>query len=335
MYSVGVTPIGRPARIDRPGALHHVINRGSGQDPIFATEEDVGRFLSLLAFVTREGLLQVLSYAVLSTHFHLVVNSPAGRLSEALHRVGSLYALWFNRTRDLRGHTFEARFFSRLIEDEIDLAGTVTYVDGNPVAAGMAASPEQYAHGSARFYLGAPSPRWLSRDLIESLACRLARKQRFEPAAYLSIWRFASASGSSDLVQRASRSPNVKVAPLKVLIEAGPEHVQRWLLENLRRREGRATPQLVVGGEELLRRLGQEGLASLSRSAAPAAGLLYTISGWTMSEIATRYRVSQPTIHRAVADHRRRMLEDVAYRTEVARFVAATVRAVYGGFRGA
>lgn len=329
--------MGRPARLDRPGALHHVVNRGQGHSPIFASDADVHRFLTLLRFLTLAGELRVLAYALLSTHFHLVVQSVMGRLAAALQRVEQLYAKWYNRTRGRDGHAFKARYFSRPIEDEIDLACVVGYVDWNPFEAGMAASPGAYPHGSARYYLGEPSPRWLSRDLVEALACRIAQVERFQPSAYLSLWRFARGSGGSEVVRRASESRVVGVAPLQVLIRAGPEATQHWLMENLQREEGRTQPCLVVGGSELLLQwkskshgLDREGARD---NALPAvAGMLHTLSGWTMSEIGAQFLVSQPTIHRAVAAHRRRMQGDPAYRERIAQFVATTVRAVYGAF---
>jgi hypothetical protein len=267
----------------------------------------------------------------------LVVQSPTGQLSSALQRIEQLYAWWFNRTRERDGHAFKGRFFSRMLEDEIDLACVVDYVDRNAVEAGMAESPASYPHGSARYYLGELGPRWLSRDVVESLACRIAGIARFEPNAYLRLWSVAQRSGAGELIQRASRSRGVAIAPLRVLVRSGPEYVQRWLLENLEREEGRSQPCLVVAGDELIRRVMLHEAAGGSAASGSAlltstAGLLHAISGWTMNEIASRFQVSQPTVYRAVAAHRRRLRESDSYRTGVVRLITDVIASLYGPF---
>ena len=77
----------RSPRIDYPGAWHHVVNGGIAKRSVFETVADVRHFRSRLARESRAGRIEVHAFAVLTTHFHLLVRSPRGELPEAMRRI--------------------------------------------------------------------------------------------------------------------------------------------------------------------------------------------------------------------------------------------------------
>jgi REP element-mobilizing transposase RayT len=81
----------------------------------------------------------VIAWCLMSTHYHLVVEAKREQMSLAAHRLNSLYAMYFNRRHDRRGHLFENRFSSWVVQDEEHLWETVEYVLENPVIAGLCA----------------------------------------------------------------------------------------------------------------------------------------------------------------------------------------------------
>jgi len=87
----------RSPRTDRPGQLHHVMNRGIARRTVFETRADVRAFLCLLAVAVRRRPIEVVACCVLTTHFHLVLRSRDGRLSATLRWTLNLYVRWFNR----------------------------------------------------------------------------------------------------------------------------------------------------------------------------------------------------------------------------------------------
>lgn len=205
----------RLARRDQPGMLHHVTNRSLGHIPLFETERDVRAFLALLALLVRRGALQVHAYAVLSTHFHLLVTSGEAGLATALQWLQHLYARWFNRTRERDGHAFKARYFSRPVEDDAYRLQVVAYIDRNPVVARMAEHPASYPHGSARFYVLGRGRPWLRRDLVGHLVERITRRS-FDPADYHRLWQAAAPPGD-ELVERLLQQRTLVAAPVHVL----------------------------------------------------------------------------------------------------------------------
>ena len=65
----------RQARLDAPGALHHVMGRGIEGTSIFRSDEDREDFLTRLGSLCEGGDLSVFAWALLDNHFHLLIRT--------------------------------------------------------------------------------------------------------------------------------------------------------------------------------------------------------------------------------------------------------------------
>jgi putative transposase len=159
----------RPLRLDLPGALHHVTNRGNEQKDIFRSDEDRLDFLDFLVEEKERCNWIIHDYVLMHNHFHLVVETPEGNLSKGMQRVQSRYAQRFNWRHDRKGHLFGGRFKSILAESESYLLELSRYVNLNPVRAHMVDRPEQYRWSSYRAKIGLEeAPAWLSMQALDS-----------------------------------------------------------------------------------------------------------------------------------------------------------------------
>ena len=66
----------RKLRVQYPGAIYHLLNRGDRREQIFADDHDRHRFLKTLAEACEKTGWQVHAYCLMSNHFHLVVETP-------------------------------------------------------------------------------------------------------------------------------------------------------------------------------------------------------------------------------------------------------------------
>ena len=132
----------RQARLDVPGALHHVMGRGIDRRPIFAEEKDREDFLARLEKLVEKESLGVYAWALMPNHFHLLVRTTKTRLSQVMRKLLSGYAGNFNRTHGRAGHVFQNRFKSILCEEENYFLELVRYIHLNPVRAGLVKSIE-------------------------------------------------------------------------------------------------------------------------------------------------------------------------------------------------
>ena len=141
----------RGPRIDAPGAIHHVTFRGIERRAIFADDLDREALLTRMDRLAILFWFRVFAWVLMPNHVHLVIQTKFGALPQFMARLGTSYALHFNRRHGRAGHVFQNRYWSRPIEDELD--AVVAYVHRNPVRAGLVteASLPAYAwsgHGS-------------------------------------------------------------------------------------------------------------------------------------------------------------------------------------------
>jgi putative transposase len=134
----------RRPRNQLPGGVFHITARGVDGSSIFVDDPDRGRFALLMEQTTNLWGWRVIAWCLMSTHYHLVVRAEREQMSLAVHRLNCLYAMYFNRRYDRRGHLFENRYSSWVVQDEEHLSKTVEYVLNNPVNAGLCAEARDW-----------------------------------------------------------------------------------------------------------------------------------------------------------------------------------------------
>lgn len=70
----------RKPRVEYEGAVYHVMCRGDHKEPIFDTDRDRNCFLDTLGEVCERAGFVVHGYVLMSNHYHLLLETPAGNL---------------------------------------------------------------------------------------------------------------------------------------------------------------------------------------------------------------------------------------------------------------
>lgn len=157
----------RPLRIEYPGAWYHVINRGGGRRTIFHSDKDREIFLDLLGDVSRIYSVEIHAYSLMGNHYHLLIHTPEGGLSEAMRHLNGVYTQKSNRNRHSDGPLFRGRFKSLLVQSDDYLLELVRYIHRNPVEAGLCRQPRDHRWTSHRAYLSKGlRPPWLRTDEV-------------------------------------------------------------------------------------------------------------------------------------------------------------------------
>lgn len=148
----------RPLRIQFPGAVYHVMNRGNGRQTIFEDAADARRFMALLEEIGAPLDWRVHAYCLMTNHYHLVIHTPHANLSAGMQALAARYTQDFNRRHDRDGPLFRGRFHAILVERESYLVPLVRYVLLNPVLANLVEDPAAWRWSSYRATAGtAPS----------------------------------------------------------------------------------------------------------------------------------------------------------------------------------
>ena len=127
----------RKARIDAPGALHHIIIRGIERRNIFRSDYDKQNFLKRLSVLIPETKTDCFAWALMSNHVHLLLRTGSTPISVLMNRLLTGYAGWFNKKYRRHGQLFQNRYKSILCQEDLYLKELVRYIHLNPLRAGL------------------------------------------------------------------------------------------------------------------------------------------------------------------------------------------------------
>lgn len=104
---------------------------------------------------------------VLDNHYHLLLETPNGNLSQIMAHVNGAYTNYFNTKRERFGHLFQGRYKAILIEADEYAKELYRYIHLNPVRAKIVEQPEEHEWSSYSFYIGKKkAPEWIKMDFI-------------------------------------------------------------------------------------------------------------------------------------------------------------------------
>jgi len=106
----------RKARIDTPGALHHVIVRGIERGKIFRSDYDRKNFLNWLGKLISDTQTDCFAWALIPNHVHLLLRTGSISVSVLMSRLLTGYAVWFNKKYRRHGQIFQTRYKSILCQ---------------------------------------------------------------------------------------------------------------------------------------------------------------------------------------------------------------------------
>lgn len=123
----------RPLRIQFPGAVYHVTNRGNNRSSLFKDDDDRKAFLTILAQSVDTYQIRIHSYVMMNNHWHLLAQTPLANLSEFMRHFNITYTSYYNRRHKRVGHLYQGRYKSFLVQEDEYLTMVSRYIHLNPV----------------------------------------------------------------------------------------------------------------------------------------------------------------------------------------------------------
>jgi putative transposase len=191
----------RPVRIEYPGAFYHITARGNERKDIFKSRRDREQFLSYLQSATERYGAVVHTYCLMSNHYHLLLETPAGNLSQIMRHINGAYTTYFNTKRRRAGHLLQGRYKAILVEADVYAKELSRYIHLNPVRAGIVERPGDFPWSSYAAYIGkAEPPPWLARDFVLAYFGVARRKAQREYRDFVEAEIFGAANPLRDVV---------------------------------------------------------------------------------------------------------------------------------------
>jgi putative transposase len=161
----------RQARLDVPGALHHIMVRGIDKSKIFRDDGDKTQFLERLGQNVAKGDCTVYAWVLMDNHVHILFKSGKDGISTVMRKLLTWYAQYFNRRHRRTGHLFENRYKSILCDEDNYLLALIRYIHLNPVRAKLVETLEQldrYPWSGHRSIIGKANLPWMDVDRVLS-----------------------------------------------------------------------------------------------------------------------------------------------------------------------
>jgi putative transposase len=154
-----------PLRIEFPGAVYHVTSRGDRREAIFIDNVDREGLLGVAGHALGRFDAQMLSYCLMSNHYHFVIHTRQANLSQLMRQINGVCTQAFNRRHANVGHLFQGRFKAIVVDRENYLFELCRYVELNPVRAKMLTHPAEWPWSSYAAHAGLmpldQCPGWL------------------------------------------------------------------------------------------------------------------------------------------------------------------------------
>ena len=145
---------------------YHVVNRGVEQRIVYKDDEDFETFMELLCSGCSLYGIKLHDYVLMSNHYHLLIETTKENLSAYMKYLNASYAIYFNKKYKRSGHLWQGRFKSWYVTDEAYLYTLISYIEHNPVKAGMVQRVGDYHYSAYSAFIEEATPIQCLRESI-------------------------------------------------------------------------------------------------------------------------------------------------------------------------
>lgn len=133
--------------------IYHVTQRAPGREIIFVEDVDYLRFIHLMKEVSKNFKIDILCFALLTNHLHILLKTKEKNLDKAMKYLFQSYAQGFNKKYERKGHVFSGAYRAALCQDDKYLITASLYIHWNPLKAGLTKDVFNYRWFSLDVYV--------------------------------------------------------------------------------------------------------------------------------------------------------------------------------------
>ncbi len=128
----------RKKREIKNGFSYHITARINRQEFIFDSANIKEMFMDTLKRAKFKYKFLIKNFCIMNNHIHIILKPLQGQsLSKIMQWILSVFAQKYNKFFGLKGHVWQDRFKSKIIESFRQYLNTFIYISNNPVKAGI------------------------------------------------------------------------------------------------------------------------------------------------------------------------------------------------------
>ena len=144
----------RKPRLLKKGASYHVTAKINRSENIFKPDEIKDLFMAIIKRSKKKYKFLIKNFTIMQNHIHLIVQPlQSESLSRIMQWILSVFAMYYNSIHHIKGHVWQGRFWSKIIEDIRQFIDTFNYISENPVKADMVKDVYNYKYGGLYYIL--------------------------------------------------------------------------------------------------------------------------------------------------------------------------------------
>lgn len=181
---------------------YHLYNRGVEKRKIFLDDRDYQVFLYFLKkylnpeieegklFLDKNdlsGKVRLLAYCLMPNHFHLLVKQiTKDGITQLMNRIGTNYAMYFNKRNERVGSLFQSVYKAVLIDNDNQFLHLSRYIHLNPYPEIISDVKDlkNYPFSSYGEYLGERKTEWINKEEILSFFSKNKNKPGYKFNSY-------------------------------------------------------------------------------------------------------------------------------------------------------
>ena len=191
----------RRKRFWHPHLFFHVVMRGNNRQNIFNEQSDMNEFFRVLAYVFDKYPFTIISYCIMTNHYHLLIRSSEVPLSKIMMLVNKRYTDYYKKKYNFCGQLYEKRYYAEVVLSADSLLEVSRYIHRNPIETKtpMVKFMEHYPYSSYRYYKYDQLPPYSFIDT--TLLTTLFKLQTEQTNQYLCEFTEGECRGVSALIQ--------------------------------------------------------------------------------------------------------------------------------------
>jgi REP element-mobilizing transposase RayT len=196
------------------------MNRGAGRQSVFYDNRCCYAFLECIGESIERYGVRVHGYALMPNHYHLLVESVRGNLSNAMQHLVSRYAQIVNELASRDGTLFRGRFHNKIVHEEAHWRYLLAYLHLNPVRARLVMKLDQAEWTSHGRYSGQDRyPEWLTTASLKKSLRSVGGYKRYlhdvmsgrrpEPPDFATVTFGGRRAGRSMMIKQPETRPDL------------------------------------------------------------------------------------------------------------------------------